>query len=59
MKTQLLKRLEEARRRAEQCHEDYLDRLFSKMTTTELRECVEDDISDERFQEIMREAAQR
>ena len=59
MNTQLLNRLEEAKCRAVQCHEDYLDRLFSKMTTAELRECVEDDISDERFREIMREAAQR
>lgn len=59
MKKNIRKRIEEMEIQAQNGRNNYLDRLCDCMTTKELRELLEEDITDEHFEEIINNAKQR
>lgn len=59
MKSALQKRLEEIETMAANRHPRIFRALCKKMTTAELRECIDDNTTEDRIQEIVKGAADR
>lgn len=59
MKNALLKRVEEVAQKAADLPVRNIQKLVSKMTTAELKECLDDRTTDNRFEEIVKGAACR
>ena len=57
MKIVLLKRVEEAEQKVADRPARNVRKLVSKMTTEELKECLDDKTTDERIQEIVKGVA--
>ena len=58
MKPSIHKRIKMAEQKVEQLPDDFT-LICEKMTTHELRECLDDNITQERFEELVKEAKAR
>ena len=58
MKPSINKRIKMAEQKVERLPDDFT-LICEKMTTYELRECLDDNITQERFEEIVKEAKAR
>ena len=59
MKADTIKRLTVAEQKAPDIADKNIRKVIEKMTTDELRECLDDNTTEERFQEIWKAAARR